>query len=488
MSNFTAPRLAGLWRRFRTGLLQLPGVGGSLDPKTEAEAELVEAQLDMLRTSFRLFDYALPLAGAVVFVFARFQTHLVIGLWWAILCANCALNEFILSRPAIPGESKIERAGRRARRQVVLCMVLTTVWSSIAVLLWNPDYQPNLMFVEFLLCCTLAAVATTASLHVISSAIPLIGLSAAVLIVPTLMNYRTHMIVFGIANIFVALMLGHAWVIQLRTIRMLRLENERAQLIDSLRKAKIESDLAHHKAVAAGKAKAEFLANMSHELRTPLNAIIGFSDIIRSKTFGDSNKYAEYGGFIHQSGHVLLALIGDILELAKIESGRKLLHPEPMDLASVVTSEIGRMQEEADAAGVSLHAVLPPNAPLLNGDLRSVRQILSNLISNAVKFTPATGRVDVAIAVNHAQEIGLSVSDTGIGIAREDHAYIFDRFGRGEPNLTRPGTGLGLPIVKGLAAMHDARIDLDSELGEGTKVTVTFPAKCTVGTRGRRTA
>ena len=110
---------------------------------------------------------------------------------------------------------------------------------------------------------------------------------------------------------------------------------------------------------------------MSHELRTPLNAIIGFSDIIRSKTFGDSNKYAEYGGFIHQSGHILHKLIGDILELAKIESGRKGLHSESLDMASVVTGEIARLKDEVGEKGVTCHAMLPPNPPWLNGDLRA---------------------------------------------------------------------------------------------------------------------
>jgi hypothetical protein len=198
MFDLSAPRPAGLWTRCVTGFRQLPGaLTRSLDPKTEAEAAIVEAQLDMLRTSFRLFDYTLPLAGAVIWVFARHASPVTLGIWWALLCANCGANEVILSRPAREGESVIARARHRARRQVVLCTVFTGVWSFVAVLLWKPDFEPNALFIEFLLCCTLAATATMASLHVTSSVIPLLGLSSAVIIVPTLINFRSHIIVLG---------------------------------------------------------------------------------------------------------------------------------------------------------------------------------------------------------------------------------------------------------------------------------------------------
>jgi two-component system cell cycle sensor histidine kinase PleC len=463
----------------------------SLYPRSEIEAEIVEAQLDMLRTSFRLFDFTLPVAGAIIYFFQRFERHGAILVWWAALCLTCLVNEIVLSRKPPPAADRIARARYRARRQVVLCLVLAGVWSSVGYLLWYPAHAPNMMFVEFILVCTLAAIATMATLHAASSTIPLLAVSAAVLAVPMLHDYQTHLVVIGIAAIFVALMLSNAWVIQLRTLHMLRLETERTELIASLRRAKTESDEAHARAIAASRAKSEFLANMSHELRTPLNAIIGFSDIVRSGALGQScEKYAEYGGFIHQSGNKLLGLIGDVLDLARIEAGRKVLHPEAVDLKSLILDET----EKANAAGaeknVAVSAILPMTLPLLHGDLLALRQILGNLLSNAVKFTPPGGRVEISVIVNACREIEISVADSGIGISVVDQARIFERFGSGRPEIASPqrGSGLGLAIVKGLSDMHGARLNLESAIGEGTRVTVIFPAKSTLDLVGRRVA
>jgi two-component system cell cycle sensor histidine kinase PleC len=269
-----------------------------------------------------------------------------------------------------------------------------------------------------------------------------------------------------------------------------RLEQDRDLLIASLREAKIEADRAHAEAVAASKAKSEFLANMSHELRTPLNAIIGFSDIVRTRAFGDSEKYPEYGGFIHQSGHHLLSLISDILDLAKIEAGRKALFAEPIDITGVILDEVCLAEEKAIAKGVSVVSVLPRRLPLLNADIHAVRQILNNLLSNAVKYTPPGGGVEVSVVLNAAGEIELCVCDTGTGIAPADQANLFDRLGHGRPDITTSerGSGLGLPIVKGLVNMHGGRINLESVLGQGTRMTVIFPARSTVQTDELRVA
>ena len=466
---------------------------GSLNPKTEIEAVIVDAQLDLLRTSFRLFDYTLPLAGAVVLLFQRFDRHGVVGIWWAILCANCLFNEVLLSRkrPELTGQDLIAAARRRAWRQVALCAVLATVWTSVALLLWHPSHAPNMMFVEFILTCTLAAIATMASLHAASSLLPLLALSGGVIAVPTLMAPETHLVTIGIAIIFVALMISQAWMVQLRTVRMLHLENERTQLIESLKRAKIESDEAHTHALAAARAKSEFLANMSHELRTPLNAIIGFSDIVRSKALGDAtDRYAEYGGFIHQSGKKLLDLIGGVLDLARIDAGRKVLQPEAIDLGALIADEAQKYSASAAEKNVAIMPILPSSLPLLRGDLYAVQQIVDNLLSNAVKFTRPGGKIEISATLNACRELEFSVSDTGIGIPAADQPHIFNRFGAGNPGVTTPerGSGIGLAIVKGLADMHEARLTLESAVGQGTRITVIFPAKSTLDLAGRRVA
>jgi signal transduction histidine kinase len=230
---------------------------------------------------------------------------------------------------------------------------------------------------------------------------------------------------------------------------------------------------------------------MSHELRTPLNAIIGFSDIVRSQAFGGSaEKYSEYGGFIHQSGHHLLDLIGDILDLAKIESGHKVLLQEPVDVGSLVADEVTKAAEIGTDKGITVVSLAAKNLPLLLADPHALRQILENLVSNALKYTLKPGRIEVSAMLNPCREIELSVADTGIGIAPEMQKHIFERFGRGKPEITTidRGSGLGLPIVKGLVDMHGGRIVLESMPGVGTRVTVIFLASSTLEQSARRVA
>jgi two-component system cell cycle sensor histidine kinase PleC len=296
---------------------------------------------------------------------------------------------------------------------------------------------------------------------------------------------------FQLAIVYTVLMLFQACATHRRFSRTWRLERDRALLIENLREAKSESDRAHRQALAASKAKSEFLANMSHELRTPLNAIIGFSDIIKSRTFGNAaERYSEYGVYIHQSGQNLLTMISDILELAKIEAGRKKLYPEPIDLMSLVRDEVSAASETAAPKSIAVSANLPPSLPLMNADLHAVRQILTNLLSNAVKFTIPNGRIEVSVTLNAQHEIELSVCDDGIGIARESQTHLFERFGQESPEVTTAsrGTGLGLPIVKGLVDMHGGHIRLKSELGEGTRITIVFPRANTLDDAAQQAA
>jgi len=298
-------------------------------------------------------------------------------------------------------------------------------------------------------------------------------------------------VLFQLAMLYTVLMVFQACAMHSRFLRTWRLERDREQLIETLHQAKRESDRAHELALLASKAKSEFLANMSHELRTPLNAIIGFSDIVRTRAFGDQpERYSEYGGFINQSGHHLLELISDILELAKIEAGRKKLHYEPIDLMSLILDEVSRAAAKGAPKGVVISADLPDTLPLLHADLHAMRQVLANLLSNAVKFTPGPGSVTASCLVNKAGEIELMVADTGIGIAEEEQAFLFERFGHLSSQITTAdrGSGLGLPIVKGLVDMHRAQIRLQSTLGQGTSIAVVFPAESTLTTVQQRVA
>ncbi|MDB5735832.1 MAG: hypothetical protein JWN16_2469, partial [Alphaproteobacteria bacterium] len=253
---------------------------------------------------------------------------------------------------------------------------------------------------------------------------------------------------------------------------------ERNSLLAELVMAKIESDRGREKAEAASLAKSHFLANMSHELRTPLNAILGFSEVISTRMFAETpERNYEYAGLINSSGHHLLALINDILDLAKIEAGRWKLEEAEVDLFRVADDAMQLVQWRAKDSNATLENAIDPALARIYADERGVKQILLNLLSNAVKFTPEHGKV---IAFAHLAEDGglvFGVSDTGVGIAMEDQGRVFDSFGQGKHDvaIVDKGTGLGLAIVKGLAESHGGHVQLESQVGKGTRVTIHLP-------------
>ncbi|HWD29210.1 MAG TPA: ATP-binding protein [Rhizomicrobium sp.] len=232
------------------------------------------------------------------------------------------------------------------------------------------------------------------------------------------------------------------------------------------------------RAEEANRAKSEFLANMSHELRTPLNAILGFSDIIRQRLFGTEaiDRYADYAADIHGSGAHLLGIINDILDLSKIEAGRAVLDERATTLDAVVkdaTTFIGDRWK-----GVHFEVTLPSPPVGIFVDDRKLTQILVNLLSNAFKFTPQGGTVALSAARTPEGGLGITVRDTGIGIAPEDIATVLSPFGQVESALSRThhGTGLGLPLANSLAQMHGGTLSLQSTVGGGTTVTIILPA------------
>jgi PAS domain S-box-containing protein len=236
---------------------------------------------------------------------------------------------------------------------------------------------------------------------------------------------------------------------------------------------------AKNEAEQANRAKSEFLANMSHELRTPLNAILGFSQVIRDRHFGDDiARYSQYAANIHDSGEMLLALISDILEMSKLEAGKLKLAEEVVDLEKVVESCRTMVAGRAQDSGIAITILLPPSSIRLRGDQRALKQILLNLMSNAIKFTHSGGSVSISLAKADSGEIQLTVADSGIGIKPSALAKVFQPFYQIDHAATRAkgGTGLGLAISKHLAELHGGTIAIDSKIGIGTTVTVTLPA------------
>lgn len=225
--------------------------------------------------------------------------------------------------------------------------------------------------------------------------------------------------------------------------------------------------------------KTLFFAGVSHELRTPLNAIIGFSDMMRSRLFGPlPGKYAEYADLIHDSGQYMLDLIGDVLDLSKVEAGKYTLIPDTFDVADVVRSSVKMIRPSADSSDVVIEVDVPEDDPLLlTADRKATRQILLNLLSNAVKFSPKGGMVRVS-ASDDDGIVCLSVIDEGPGMSADEIARIGEPFAQGSSgqNTDVRGSGLGLSLVKTLAELHDGQLDIKSHPGDGTVARVFLPA------------
>ena len=238
-----------------------------------------------------------------------------------------------------------------------------------------------------------------------------------------------------------------------------------------------ELDRLYRELETASRHKSEFLASMSHELRTPLNAIIGFTQALRERMFGELNaKQEEYLDDILSSALHLLSLINDVLDLSKVEAGQVELDVAPFSLRDALESGVLMVRERATIDGIKIAYSADPEVDVVEGDERRIRQVIFNLVSNAVKFTPAGGAVDVSAAQVNG-EVRISVADTGPGLAREDHERIFEEFQQTDLGVDqREGTGLGLALSKRLVELHGGRIWVDSELGRGSTFVFTLPA------------
>jgi two-component system cell cycle sensor histidine kinase PleC len=304
-------------------------------------------------------------------------------------------------------------------------------------------------------------------------------MTAAIVIRFALLNDPFY---WAMATMAVAVHLYFIWLMNgfnSTVVSMLEFRAEKDALIGELEQSKAISDEARLRAEEANLAKSRFLATMSHELRTPLNAILGFSEIMRDEAFGPhaNPTYKEYANDIHESGQHLLTLIDEILDISRIEAGRYELHEQPVSLTDIAEECHRLMRVRAENKGLKVNEDFAENLPNVWADERAMRQICLNLLSNAIKFTPSKGTVTLKVARTNTGGVALTVKDTGPGIPDDEIPRVLRSFGQGSlaHQTAEGGTGLGLPITKGLIELHGGSFDLKSKLRYGTEVTVALP-------------
>ena len=248
--------------------------------------------------------------------------------------------------------------------------------------------------------------------------------------------------------------------------------------IDALKEELAAARQARREAMNTARGRKNFLTSTSHELRTPLNAIMGFSEILAKEMFGplQNERYREYAEIIHTSSHHVLALINDLLDLSKLDAGKLELHVEPVEILKIIIDCVRCVEalSTRDHIGIAVH--INDGIDRVCGDDRRLHQMLLNLLSNALKFTPAGGAITIDV-FRRGPDVAISVSDTGIGIKAEDIPKVLEPFGQVESPLSHKhqGTGLGLPLTKELAELHGGSLTMESSVDVGTTVTITLP-------------
>ncbi len=478
------PKALAALQNVLNAVSRLPArIAASLNPETPDEARIVEAQLQFVQSSIRRLDWALPLAGLTVLLTAHAYGIALAppAAVFAILAANCLLNEYLFTRKPAPAADIVGQIRQRAHLIAAMTLVLAVVWCGLVISMYHTEIVANRLFVVLILACTLGSLSIMVAMHTAAAvgAVSVISCSLLAVMTNNMLSGRLTLLPIGIT--YIVLVVNQARGIHGRFERTKRLELERETLIAELRNANRESLAAEERANAANRAKSEFLANMSHELRTPLNAIIGFSEIMEGQMFGalGHSRYREYSGLIHNAGSHLLGLINDVLDMSKIEAGKLELTPEEFDLNRVIGEIVALMNERASETRLEIVVEVPARPLVLFADRRAVSQILLNLLSNAIKFTLPGGRITIR-ANSNGGSMTLSVEDTGVGIPADDLPRLGQPFVQvhnqaGIPQQT--GTGLGLALVAALAKQHGGSMRIESEENIGTTVTVEIPVR-----------
>jgi len=436
----------------------------------------------MVRLFAEINRSAAPMLGLVALGFCAVALAFIgagaLAIWSAFIVCAIAL---VYSLPIAFLESvDAEKAAGAWRRKFVLATAFCgSAWAYLVVALLRtgePGAQAFAVLVMLLVSTVMSLLAAAIPAAFVAGMLPTV-VGVIMLFAPRLQGAAAPAaaLAIGVIGYFLAVVQRlHA-----SNARNISFQAEKDSLIAELEQARLNSDEARRRAESANLAKSRFLATMSHELRTPLNAILGFSEVMKGELFGPHSvpAYKEYSGDIHASGQHLLMLINEILDLSRVEAGRYELKEEPVSLPAVVEDCCRLLSMRAKSRNLTLTHALEPDLPRIWADERAVRQVTLNLLTNAIKFTPQGGSIVVKVGWTGAGGQYVSIKDTGPGIPPEEIPVVLSSFGRGSlaHKNAEEGTGLGLPIVKGLVELHGGQFRLTSKLRQGTEAVVIFP-------------
>jgi two-component system cell cycle sensor histidine kinase PleC len=449
---------------------------------------VLSAQLDLIALAVRSTRFTSPMwAMALAWLGSNAFGYLGNRPFAQTVLLPCAVavtmflasNVVTFYQTSTAGKSDYEAVRPWFSRLTVLQVFISAIWGLLPWLLWDPSSQINHVFIAGATIAMLSGLVVSRASHMdmfVACLAPIAAVAAV------RFAFGDSLLDYGIA-FFIPAFATQVFYDGRRLARRVdedaRLRFQVEDLARELEETRDEALRKRFEAETANASKTAFLANMSHELRTPLNAILGFSEIIAEECFGPvgSKRYREYAGDIHSSGSHLLSLINDLLDVAKIEAGKMEIAPHPLDAHR--TFDIALKLIGAKARQQTLAIEIDPSCPPLYADERALKQILINLCSNAVKFTPEGGRIVVRAEAARSGGFQISVQDNGPGIPREKLDKIFTPFSQVDNRYDRQagGTGLGLALVRGLAELHGGRAWLESEPGKGCCAYVVLPVR-----------
>jgi two-component system cell cycle sensor histidine kinase PleC len=464
------------------------GYGQRLRVQKNADVRVLKSQLDLIAEVVRSARFTAPLWalgmawGASGGRLGNRSFESVLALPIIVGLIAFAASRFVqYYQNEASGRATFEQMERWFPRFVIMQVVISAAWGLIPWLLWDAGNVSNHLFLSCCLLVVFSGLVVSRANHMdmlLSGLVPVTVLASLRFLAGwSWLDASIALLLplFSLQLFFDARRLTH------RLDEDSRLRFEVEDLARELEEARDEALRKRFEAETANASKTAFLANMSHELRTPLNAILGFSEIIAKECFGPagSPRYKEYAGDIHSSGAHLLSLINDLLDVAKIEAGRMEIEPEELDVRKTFDTALKIIGAKARERRQELVIEIDAGAPALYADERSLKQMLINLVSNAVKFTPEGGRITVVASRARDGGFQVMVEDNGPGIPRDKIDKIFKPFSQVDNRYDRQGggTGLGLALVRGLCELHGGRAWIESEFGKGCRAYVVLPVR-----------